>query len=900
MNNTSILKLATAFMALTISAHAVEIFSVQTQTDQYPTTSVENFTGSSNDIYGTTDTGTQSGTGWGNTISSNFNGASSVINPGDQSTTTGTNPQTTTYFGPTFYAGVTRDAYKGAAGVIHSNGNGYRIRVNNVLTADIGTAQEGTAQVGTAPVAQVGTPAVGEPSDPDYVPASEDYAPAVPASEDYAPASEDFVAATGNGGNDISFKAVFMFDADSTLLGTDEQFVFAEGDVVEALLAVPNNLPSRSSLATYRPLVKANGEYYAGDLYTVDMASLSGTNSSTFTISTDAGATNWTLMPNLESSVNALLGAANGPQNMTVDTSGGATIVTGTTLLGVTQVGFLLETIATDATGNLGGYNYGVRQLSAQASIADSSGEVPEAPDPIEWSEDFAAPVAILDGLGGLSGDTHAYTWSKSGNGLTADPASSVAQDTILGTVVLEVNSQGSGGAARLHMVGSGTDNARRVAPVFHETTFVIDLINNRNAQSDLTLRTRGHDGYVQSVISPTGTIKYSTWMSNYVHTSFDNFSGPSSLRNNTNNPGIVIETGGTFDPASADPVTVTISGNAEGTVVMNAEGTAVESVALTDYGSGYTADPTVTFAGGGMTDEPTVSFNYETGNLTNQNVVTADLGTILPLENGSKNWNILEDGQTLTYIQSYNPIEESISYYFSLDGADPIFITTLTTADSAGGLGFYDFTTGNKWVQPRNQDAIYIQYQRWGTGDITGRVGINSVSVATSDDDGDNVNNRNDAFPDDATETVDSDSDGVGDNADAHDGYDDSVLTPYINTWLTDNNYILNDGTSGGISQEAYDAVVAERDALPTQAAYDAVVAERDALPTAAEIQSTFLDARLGSVGVSVSGGEATISLQVEQSDDDMTTWTAPSEGAADVVIPVSGDATFFRVRAQ
>ena len=28
--------------------------------------------------------------------------------------------------------------------------------------------------------------------------------------------------------------------------------------------------------------------------------------------------------------------------------------------------------------------------------------------DPIEWSEDFSSPVNILDGLGGLSGDTHA------------------------------------------------------------------------------------------------------------------------------------------------------------------------------------------------------------------------------------------------------------------------------------------------------------------------------------------------------------------------------------------------------------------------------------------------------------------------------------------------------------
>ena len=160
-----------------------------------------------------------------------------------------------------------------------------------------------------------------------------------------------------------------------------------------------------------------------------------------------------------------------------------------------------------------------------------------------------------------------------------------------------------------------------------------------------------------------------------------------------------------------------------------------------------------------------------------------ADLGTIMPLANGNKNWNVLADGQTLTYIQSYNPVEDSISYYFSLDGAEPTFITTLTAADhSAGGHGFFDFTTGNRWVQPRNQDAVYIQYQKWNNaGPDTARVGINSISVATSDDDGDNVNNRNDAFPDDATESADDDGDGVGNNSDAHPGYDDAVLTPYI-----------------------------------------------------------------------------------------------------------------------
>ena len=138
-------------------------------------------------------------------------------------------------------------------------------------------------------------------------------------------------------------------------------------------------------------------------------------------------------------------------------------------------------------------------------------------------------------------------------------------------------------------MVGPGTDNARRVKPASHEVTFEIDLIEWKSGQADLLLQTRGHDGYIRSVISPSGNVKFSTWGSSYAHTNFDNFSGPSSLRNNTNNPGIVIVDGGTVDPAASE-VTVEISGSAEGTVVLN--GDAVESVTITNFGSGYTALP--------------------------------------------------------------------------------------------------------------------------------------------------------------------------------------------------------------------------------------------------------------------------------------------------------------------
>ena len=105
-----------------------------------------------------------------------------------------------------------------------------------------------------------------------------------------------------------------------------------------------------------------------------------------------------------------------------------------------------------------------------------------------------------------------------------------------------------------------------------------------------------------------------STWMSNYQHTNFDNFDGPSSLRNNVNNPGIVIVDGGTVDPTAGGVVTVDISGDAEGTVVLNAAGDAVESVTITNFGSGYIALPTLTWTG--MSVDPTVSFNFETGNI--------------------------------------------------------------------------------------------------------------------------------------------------------------------------------------------------------------------------------------------------------------------------------------------
>ena len=97
----------------------------------------------------------------------------------------------------------------------------------------------------------------------------------------------------------------------------------------------------------------------------------------------------------------------------------------------------------------------------------------------------------------------------------------------------------------------------------------------------------------------------------------------------------------------------------------------------------------------------------------------------------------------------------------------------------------------------------------------------------------------------------LDSDNDTVVDSLDVHPGFNDAELT----TYLSNNGYVT---------------------------------------------RSSLLDARVGSTSVDVSNGTATITLKVERSDDGMTTWSTPEEGTTSVDIPVSGDSTFFRVRAQ
>ena len=286
MNYISILRLSIAFVAFSIFAHAQSaIFSVDTLMDN-PT----------------------DGNDWGNGIINNFNGESSAVFDGDLSPPPF---DTTTYFGPTFYAGLNRDSYKGRAGVTLM---GYRIIVGSISP--------------------------GEPGSPD-----------------------------GIGHN---FKAVFMFDAEPGPIGAfDAKIYYASTGRSENF---DDFWYGEYSLATYRPVVKADGEYYAGPLFSIDLEELyygysGGIIITNIDVVTAGATTLWTLMPEMESSNNSFQSYPGHPRNLTVDTSENATTLTGFTLSNITQVGFLLETTALPAEEVI---QFGVRSFNA---FPDSDGD---------------------------------------------------------------------------------------------------------------------------------------------------------------------------------------------------------------------------------------------------------------------------------------------------------------------------------------------------------------------------------------------------------------------------------------------------------------------------------------------------------------------------------------------
>jgi hypothetical protein len=211
------------------------------------------------------------------------------------------------------------------------------------------------------------------------------------------------------------------------------------------------------------------------------------------------------------------------------------------------------------------------------------------------------------------------------------------------------------------------------------------------------------------------------------------------------------------------------------------------------------------------------------------------------------------------------------------VDGADYLLtadditagIVTIVSGDSS-----VDYVVSDTAVEGDPLEAVELGVLR------AARLGINSITVATSDDDRDGVINRNDALPNNPLESVDSDSDGVGDNSDAHPGYNDSVI-------------------SAGITQAVWDASqTALTTAQTAQATAEADLTTAQAALANSLTLSEVQDLRAGSTMIAVSGGSATVSLQMEESSD-LSSWS--NLGAAvpfTVTLDPSDVTKFYRVK--
>ena len=194
------------------------------------------------------------------------------------------------------------------------------------------------------------------------------------------------------------------------------------------------------------------------------------------------------------------------------------------------------------------------------------------------------------------------------------------------------------------------------------------------------------------------------------------------------------------------------------------------------------------------------------------------------------------------------------------------------------------------------NDNSFDISFRFWNGPTILIVPSISNTITAifaedanyTNDSDGDGVVNSDDAFPNNPDEWLDTDDDGVGNNADTDDdndllidikenqlGSDPLVAETYDS--LVELIYSINLTNLGGVAQ----------------ATYDSVVAERDAKLTLDEVK----DLRAGSRMIEIENGQAVLTMEVEQSDD-LGIWT--NGGTSTLQIPIDAQAgkKFFRFK--
>ena len=261
------------------------------------------------------------------------------------------------------------------------------------------------------------------------------------------------------------------------------------------------------------------------------------------------------------------------------------------------------------------------------------------------------------------------------------------------------------------------------------------------------------------------------------------------------------------------------------------------------------------------------------------------------PLDTDSDDDGLMDYQEVVTYFSNPNSTDSDADTLLDYDeifthGTDP------NSADSDTD-GLYDADEINNYSTDPNDadsdddglsDGYEVQAEAWiATNPLspdTDADGLSDgveVNIGTDpnnvDSDGDGVSDSTDAFPNNLSESVDTDSDGVGDNTDAFDN--DPTET-------TD-----TDGDGIGDNADSFPSIPIKdiiNDVISNPSLYN--------LFSIDDIQ----DLRAGSTMIEVSGNQATVQLQMEESSD-LQTWEDAGDPAT-MTIPADTDTKFFRFK--
>ena len=215
--------------------------------------------------------------------------------------------------------------------------------------------------------------------------------------------------------------------------------------------------------------------------------------------------------------------------------------------------------------------------------------------------------------------------------------------------------------------------------------------------------------------------------------------------------------------------------------------------------------------------------------------------------------------------------------------------------AESNEGFIFSHWEVNSNEIM-HNESTLDITFRAW-TGPLQMIVPPISNTVTAvfvedenySDDlDGDGVVNSEDAFPNDPSEWKDTDNDGIGNNSDTDD--DDDSLSDVKEAQFG----------SDPLVAETYDSLIEIINSIDlsslggvAQSTYNSVVAERDARLTLDQVK----DLRAGSKMIEINNGQATLTMDVEESDD-LGAWTNGSTTSIQIPIDAEAGKKFFRFK--